>query len=62
MSRYIEEKAGEYIITLADPDACHHMYNEVCCNDRSPMLGGWDYGYCEYCPLFEKEDMKKPAD
>lgn len=41
MSRYIEEKDGKYITTIANMDLCKHMYNEVCCNDQSELLGGW---------------------
>lgn len=57
MSKFVDEKDGEYIITLADPDACSHMMNEVCCNEKSPALDNWDYGFCKICPWFEREEM-----
>lgn len=57
MSGWIEEKGGKYVTTVADMDACKHMYNEVCCNDQSELCGGWPDEYdCSHCELFERED------
>lgn len=60
MSRWIEKNPdGGYLITLDSKDSCKSMYNEICCNDASPCVA--DYpggGYCERCPLFEREDME----
>mgnify|MGYP007102090699 CR=1 FL=1 len=60
MSRWIEDKPdGGFIVRLDSEDQCKWMYNEVCCNDRSPFVADWpDSGYCERCPLYEQEDME----
>ena len=59
MSRWIESTfGGGTLITIADMDQCKHMYNEVCCNDKSSLRGDYpDLEYdCQYCEWFEKED------
>lgn len=57
MSRTIEELSdGTYHEEIADYDACRHMYNEVCCNDKSEWLADYPGEYCEECPYFEVED------
>ena len=58
MSRWIAEKEdGGYLVTLADMDQCKHIYNEVCCNDKSEACCDYpDEEECKTCPLFEKED------
>lgn len=57
MSRWIEEKDGENVITIADMEQCKNMYNEICCNDQSKEVGDCPYN-CDKCSLFEKEDGK----
>ena len=58
MSKWVEELPdGEYNVTIADKDSCKYMYNEVCCNDRSPWCCSYSFGdICKGCELFEKED------
>lgn len=59
MSKWIStEKAGggaERIVeTMADPERCKHMYNEVCCNEKSQFYGEALFSKdCEMCSLFE---------
>ena len=61
MSRYIEQNPdGTLAETLADPDQCAWMFNEICCNDQSEHLADWPpEGYCEHCPFYAPEDMKE---
>lgn len=61
MSRYIDEKTvngcKQYIVTLADPNKCKYIYNDVCCNDKSGFVADFvDEDDCDCCGLFEKED------
>lgn len=58
MSRWIERLPdGGYKDTLADPDECRHMYNEVCCHEDSPCLADYPgYEYCRQCKLFESKE------
>ena len=57
MSRWIEKLPdGTYHEGIADPGKCRWMYDEVCCNDKSPCAGDFaDEDDCDYCGLFEKE-------
>lgn len=41
MSKWIEDKDGKWIITVADADACKHEMNEICCNEDSNRYGMW---------------------
>lgn len=59
MSKWIEDKDGKWIITVADADACKHEMNEICCNENSNRCGMWvTKDTCSDCGLFEKEDGK----
>lgn len=57
MSRWIEEmEDGKLKEEIADMDECSWMYNEVCCNDKSPHCADFpSEEICEKCPLFKKE-------
>lgn len=58
MSKWLEEIGdGQYKAMLADSDGCKHMYNEVCCNDRSEWCCDYPGEDCKACKLFEPEDM-----
>lgn len=57
MSRWIEEKDGKTIITIADMEQCKWMYNEICCCDKSDEVADYPY-HCDTCKYFEKEDGK----
>lgn len=59
MSKWIDDLPdGTYKEEIADKGACKHMYNEVCCNDKSDWCA--DYPDmetdCKKCKLFEPED------
>lgn len=57
MSKWIEEKDGRIITTIADMEECSYMYNEICCNDKSELCRGYPRKEkCTECPLFEKEE------
>lgn len=63
MSRWIETGEDEhgryYIESLADPDGCRWLVNEVCCNaDNQEMVADFPFEEdCtkEKCPYFEAE-------
>lgn len=57
MSRWIERLPdGTYDEGIIDPDQCRWLYNEVCCNDSSPICADYpDKEYCKRCKHFEKE-------
>ena len=58
MSRWIDRfPDGTYHEGIADPEECRWLYDEVCCNDRSPIVADWPpEGYCETCEFFEEEE------
>lgn len=57
MSKWIEEKQDYTIICIASMEECKHMYNEVCCNDKSEWCCDFpNQEECDECPLFEKEE------
>lgn len=58
MSRWIEELSnGTYKEKIVDLQECKHMYNEVCCNDKSEWLADYpdSQNDCKKCKLFESE-------
>ena len=57
MSRWIEKEGDDYKVTIADMDECKHMYDGMCCNDKSDCCCYYVYeDDCKSCKLFEKED------
>nr|DAE29755.1 MAG TPA: hypothetical protein [virus sp. ctyMK1] len=57
MSKWIEEKDGRTITTIADMEECSYMYNDNRCNDKSERRGEFPrWEDCTECPLFEKEE------
>ena len=61
MSKWIDKlDDGTYDIEIADEDACDHMYNEVCCWDKSPFLGDYPNDEdCQTCEFFMDENGNK---
>ena len=63
MSRYIDTDIKEdgkgrwYLETLADPNACRYLINDVCCNaDAKDMVADFpDADYCATCRYFTRE-------
>lgn len=57
MSKWIDENTdGTIETTIADPEGCAWMYNEICCNDQSEYVADWPpEEYCPTCPLFKPE-------
>lgn len=61
MSRWIDQKNGKIVETIADMEQCYWLWNEMCCNDSSDLFADYPYafveeGYCKKCPFFTKED------
>lgn len=54
MSRWIEQKNGKIVESIADMDECYWLWNSTCCNDESAAFA--ECGDCEFCPNFTKED------
>ena len=57
MSKWADEKDGKVILSIADPQGCNNMYNQICCDERSDHLRespGEDE--CHRCEYFEMED------
>lgn len=60
MSRWLEEIDGQYAETLADPDRCRFMLNDLCCYKPSDYVGSYPTEEeCEGCPYFRKETMEE---
>lgn len=57
MSKYLDQNPdGTLEETIADPEECAWMFNEICCNDESPHCCEWPpTDYCDTCPLFAPE-------
>ena len=66
MSRWIEtgkdERGRFYLETLADPDGCKWLMNEVCCNaDNKEMVADFPFAEdctADRCPYFEPETQE----
>lgn len=59
MSRRYEKTPDDgYTVVVDDMSRCKNMYDEVCCDGRSPWRGDYpDHEYnCKRCPWFEVED------
>ncbi len=59
MSRQYEKMPDDdYTVWIDDMSRCKNMYDEVCCDGRSPWCGDYpDHEYnCKRCPWFEVED------
>lgn len=54
MSRWIEQKNGKVVETIAHMDECYWLWNGMCCNDKSAAFA--EHGDCEFCPHFTEED------
>lgn len=61
MSKHIDQREdGTLEVTMADPNLCAWMYNDVCCNRDSDEVCNWPtYEYCENCPFFAPEDEEE---
>lgn len=61
MSKWIEENLdGTLQTTIADPEGCAWMFNEVCCNDQCEELREFvTQEYCDTCPLFTPEEEER---
>lgn len=58
MSRNIEQLPdGTYYEEIESLEKCRHMYNEVCCEEKSEYLADFPgEEECENCAFFEKEE------
>jgi len=61
MSRFIElnPKTGKNEIWLDSRKRCKHLYNEICCENRSRYVTeNPTEDQCRFCRYFEKETLK----
>ena len=59
MSKWLEKlEDGTYKEEIADREECKHLYDEVCCNDKSDWCADYPDPEtdCKNCKLFEPED------
>ena len=62
MSRWIEQMPdGTYHEEVYDTEGCRWLYDEVCCNEKSPFLADFPCVEedCKECAFFEKEEMEE---